>query len=137
MSPRSPTQPKFAAQLVGHWVVERAIVNVRTGQSGEFRGTATITRDSWTEHGRLTFGAYDGPAGRHLKLDGDLVTFADGRPFHRLAQRAEHRCGDDLYVAEYRVLHPDAFDIVWTVTGADKHQRLASAYRRATVTRKF
>jgi hypothetical protein len=133
----SPTQPQFAARLRGDWVITRTILNLRTGERGEFRGTATITDREWSERGRLTFGAYDGPAGRDLKLEGDLVTFADGRPFHRLAPRAEHRCGADLYTAEYRLLSPSAFDVVWTVTGPDKHQRLESAYRRATVTRKF
>jgi hypothetical protein len=118
------------ASLAGRWTVERRIVDLRTGQSGEFRGTATITAHEWTEHGRLRFGAYDGPASRHLKIEGNRVAFADGRPFHTLAPRAEHRCGDDRYTAEYRVLGPDAFDVVWTVTGPNKQQRLESAYRR-------
>jgi hypothetical protein len=134
----SPTQPKFAAQLIGRWVVERRIEDLTTGARGEFRGEATIDADRWVEHGRLKFGAYDGPATRHLRITPDgNVTFDDGRPFHRLAPRAEYRCGEDLYEAEYRVLSPDAFDVVWTVTGPHKHQRLESAYRRATVTRKF
>jgi hypothetical protein len=112
-------------------------VDLETGRAGTFRGTATITRDQWTERGRLTFGAYDGPATRHLKLNGDNVAFADGRPFHTLGPRAEHRCGEDVYEAEYRVLSPDAFDVLWTVIGPAKRLRLASSYRRATVTINF
>jgi hypothetical protein len=134
----SPTQPQFATQLIGHWTITRRLADLRTGDEGHFEGVATIDADRWIEHGHLKFGAYDGPAGRRLRITPDgRVTFDDGRPFHRLAPRAEHRCGEDLYEAEYRVLGPDAFDVVWTVTGPNKHQRLESAYRRATVTRKF
>jgi hypothetical protein len=123
-----------AAELTGRWTVERRVLDRRTGAAGRFHGVATFAPDGrWTEEGTLELGAYRGPARRELAIADGMVRFADGRPFHPLdlsGRPVEHRCGDDRYVGEYRLLGPDALEVVWDVTGPHKHQRIASSYRR-------
>jgi hypothetical protein len=90
----------------------------------------------------MRFGGYDGPAARQLTIvrarDGWTVEFDDGRPFHPLdlaagACAVEHRCGDDLYAGEYRLLDRDALDVRWRVAGPRKDLEIHTAYRRCTV----
>jgi hypothetical protein len=122
------------AELTGRWSIARRVRDLRTGTSGGFRGVATITPDGrWVEEGTLEFGGYRGPARRELRIVDGEVRFADGRSFHTLdltGRPVEHRCGADRYTGELRLRGPDALDVVWEVTGPDKHQRMESAYRR-------
>jgi hypothetical protein len=131
------------ALLSGRWTVHRRLVDLRSGCEGDFAGTASFEPEAdrlqWAEAGRLRFGGHEGPAVRRLSIargpDGWMVEFDDGRPFHPLdlatgACTVEHRCGDDLYAGEYRLLGPDAFDVRWRVTGPRKDQEIHTTYRR-------
>jgi uncharacterized protein DUF6314 len=124
------------AVLAGRWEVRRRLLDLATGAQGEFAGEATIGADgSWTESGRLRFGAYDGAAGRRLWIDGDVVRFEDGRVFHALdlasgSCTVEHLCGDDRYAGEYTLRGPDALDVVWYVAGPRKRLLIDAIYRR-------
>jgi hypothetical protein len=128
--------------LPGAWRVERELEDAGLG-SGRFSGTAEFSPHGeglrWEEEGRMTIGAYDGPARRSLRVmrdkDGWAVRFADGRPFHRLELRDgrasfTHPCGEDHYRGELVVTGPDAFAIEWTVRGPAKAQRLRARYER-------
>jgi hypothetical protein len=127
--------------LTGRWRIERRLIDLDAGIAGDFRGHATFAPADdglgWTEHGRLRLGGHDSEAGRRLAIvptaDGWLVTFEDGRPFHPLdlsGAPVEHRCGDDRYLGEYRVLGPDTLHVTWHVTGPRKDQRIDSSYHR-------
>ena len=131
------------ALLGGCWAVERRLVDVRGGHEGDFAGTASFESDGdrlrWAEAGRMRFGGHDGPATRRLSIARDpggwIVEFEDGRPFHALDLETgvcavEHRCGDDLYAGEYRLLGPDALDVSWRVSGPRKDQEIHTTYRR-------
>jgi uncharacterized protein DUF6314 len=94
------------------------------------------TDGTWTETGRLRFGAYDGEARRVLRVVHGAVEFADGRPFHPLdlsggGCAVEHLCGEDRYAGEYVVLGDGELRVVWRVTGPRKRQLIESLYRRA------
>ena len=123
--------------LVGRWTVHRRLTDLESGLEGDFEGIAEFAADgTWTETGRLRFGAYDGEAGRVLRIVDGAVEFEDGRPFHALdlsrgACAVEHLCGDDRYAGEYAVVGPDALRVVWFVTGPRKRQHIESEYRRA------
>ena len=132
----------LAAFLPGRWRVERRLHDAALGD-GSFRGTATFTPDgdalAWEEAGRMTFGRYDGPARRALRIVPDAggweVRFADGRPFHRLDLEGDrcrfaHACGEDRYAGVLAVRGPDAFEIAWDVSGPGKAQRLVARYVR-------
>ena len=123
--------------------MRRRLLDVQSGREGDFTGTASFEPDGerlrWAEAGRMRFGDHDGPAQRHLSIvpgpDGWTVEFADGRPFHPLdlatgACAVEHRCGDDLYAGEYRLVGPDALDVRWRVSGPRKEQEIHTTYRR-------
>jgi hypothetical protein len=122
------------AELTGRWTIERRVRDLQAGASGRFQGIATITPDGrWVEEGVLELGPYRGPARRELRIVGDEVQFADGRPFHPLdlsGAPVEHVCGDDRYVGRFRRLSADALDVVWEVTGPHKQQRIDTSYRR-------
>ena len=125
------------AFLAGRWTVRRQLTDLETGTEGEFAGIAEFEGDgTWTESGRLRFGAYDGEARRVLRVVDGAVEFEDGRPFHALdlsggTCAVEHLCGEDRYAGEYVVVGPDELRIVWLVTGPRKRQHIESVYRRA------
>jgi hypothetical protein len=134
------------ALLSGRWSVRRRLLDLRSGREGDFTGTASFEPEGgrlrWAETGRMRFGGHEGPAERRLSIvrgpDGWTVEFEDGRPFHPLdlatgACAVEHRCGDDLYAGEYRLLGPDALDVRWRVTGPRKDQEILTTYRRGPV----
>jgi hypothetical protein len=128
------TQP--ITYLAGRWTVRRRLNDLENGVEGTFEGVAEFSADgTWTEIGRLRFGAYDGEARRVLRIVEGAVEFADGRPFHPLdlsggACTVEHLCGDDRYAGEYTVLGPDELRVVWFVAGPRKRQAIETVYRR-------
>ena len=109
-----------------------------------FRGGAEFSREVdglvCAERGRSVFGAYEGAAWRTTlyrltAADTAELSFADGRPFHRLCLatgrcRVRHRCGADEYEGRYRVLSPDQWVVTWRVTGPRKRQIIASRFTR-------
>ena len=128
--------------LLGTWEVERALEDAALG-AGSFRGSATFRTDAdgiaWEEAGTMRLGRYAGPARRELRIapagNGWEVSFADGRPFHRLELsgsgcRMHHPCGADSYDGELELLGPDEFAIRWRVSGPAKAQRLDGRYLR-------
>jgi hypothetical protein len=129
-------------RLTGRWTVERRLRDRRSGQSGEFIGSAAFEPAGdglrWTEQGRVRFAGHEGPAGRRLAIvpagGGWLVQFEDGRPFHRLDLEGgpvEHLCGADRYVGAYRLRDADTLDVRWRVTGPRKDLEIETTYRRA------
>ncbi len=76
----------------------------------------------------------------YVHQDGEiLVTFRDGRPFHRLefdsAQNfltatAVHFCGDDVYRGEYVFHDNDNFSLRWDVKGPRKDYMIETNYVR-------
>ena len=129
--------------LSGRWSVRRRLVDLRSGREGDFAGTASFEPEGdrlrWAEAGRMRFAGHDGPAERRLSIAGGpggwTVEFDDGRPFHPLdlaggTCAVEHRCGEDLYAGEYRLLGADALEVSWRVTGPRKEQEIHTTYRR-------
>jgi hypothetical protein len=134
----------------GRWLVERDLIDFRTGQRGWFRGVARCAELAagqrtpgalgYVEEGELRFGSYRGPASRSLLLlpgpGGSAgVRFADGRPFYRLDLRsgtctAEHPCGQDSYLVTVRVLGPDVYREHWRVTGPGKDYAMTTTLTR-------
>jgi hypothetical protein len=123
--------------LAGRWTVQRRLTDLLAGTEGAFEGVAEFGADgTWTETGRLRFGAYDGEARRVLRVVDGAVEFEDGRPFHPLdlsggACAVEHLCGEDRYIGEYALAGSGELRVVWLVTGPRKHQRIESLYQRA------
>jgi hypothetical protein len=123
--------------LTGRWTVHRRLTDLETATEGTFVGVAEFdAAGTWSETGRLRFGAYDGEARRVLRIVAGAVEFEDGRPFHPLdlsggGCSVEHRCGEDRYAGEYVVVGPDELRVVWLVTGPRKRQVIESEYRRA------
>jgi uncharacterized protein DUF6314 len=134
---RSANLRAVIAFLAGRWTVHRQLTDLASGTAGEFEGVAEFARDgTWTETGRLRFGAYDGEARRVLRIADGAVRFEDGRPFHALdlsggTCAVEHLCGEDRYAGEYVVVGPDELRVVWFVSGPRKRQQIESVYRRA------
>ncbi|MGP1397444.1 MAG: DUF6314 family protein [Inquilinaceae bacterium] len=134
------------AYLIGSWTVERRILDRRPRRRGSFTGRAVFAEDGdglrYRETGRLRIGDHDAPAEQIHRYEfpapsAAAVFFRDGRPFHRLdlttgRARAVHPCHPDLYRARFKVLRPDAWCVLWRVTGPSKRLRLATLYSRQT-----
>jgi len=131
--------------LEGDWHLWRWIVDRRAGQKGRFAGGAAFFADEgqllYREDGRLVIGGHDGSAMQLYTFSFPergraAVSFSDGRPFHDLdltagRWQATHLCDPDRYDGEFTVLGPDAWRVVWKVTGPRKDLTLDSTYRRA------
>lgn len=134
------------AYLTGSWTVERRILDRRLRRHGSFTGRSVFAEDRdedglrYRETGRLRIGDHDAPAEQIHRYafptpSAAAVFFRDGRPFHRLdlatgRARADHACDPDLYRARFKVLGPDAWCVLWRVTGPRKTLRLATTYIR-------
>jgi hypothetical protein len=129
--------------LIGTWTVERRLHDRRSGQAGDFTGTAAFEPDGeglrWVEAGTIRFAAHEGPAGRRLAIvpagGGWVVEFADGRPFHPLdlaGGPVEHLCGADRYAGSYDLRDPDTLEVRWRVTGPHKDLTIETTYRRSS-----
>jgi hypothetical protein len=134
----------FAA---GHWRIERALADQRSGTEGRFTGQAVLSEPGlpgaelcYLETGDLRFGTHTGPATRSLRYqglaDGTVnVRFADGHLFYRLDLRsghctAVHQCRADRYEITYLVLGEDVMEERWRVRGPDKDYRATATLVR-------
>ncbi|MEU8546141.1 DUF6314 family protein [Streptomyces roseoverticillatus] len=137
--------PDAADYLMGQWTVERTLLDLGTGRSGSFRGTAVFrTADDGrvlhTEDGELRWDGTPGRAGRTLVLlpgpDGTCeVTFADGRFFHDLDLRTgawavRHPCAADSYEGAFAAVSRDEWHARWRTTGPAKDHLQRTVYRR-------
>jgi hypothetical protein len=136
-----------AAFLRGTWVIDREIVDERSGVSGTFTGTAAFAADgdlwNWVEAGELQWAAETHRAGRRLlvAVRPDVpsivdVAFADGKFFYRAdlstgSDTFVHGCAPDTYCGSWTVLSPDRFRLTWDVEGPAKRITIRSTYRRA------
>lgn len=139
--------------LLGTWNLDRSIEDRQSGTRGSFHGTAVVAvetgrdraldgRASYDETGELCFGAYTGPASRHLAYavgpDGGavLISFADGRPFIDLDLRSGrshsvHQCRDDRYELTTIVRSHRVVEEHWHVTGPAKDYDAVTTLVRA------
>jgi Family of unknown function (DUF6314) len=132
------------AFLEGEWDLERRLDDRRAGELGRFEGQAVFFADDelllYREDGRLIMGDHSGPA---LQLytyafpekGRAAVDFRDGGRFHDLdlttgQWTATHLCAPDRYDGAFAALGPDAWRVVWRVTGPRKDLILDSSYRR-------
>ena len=136
----------LSAFLEGAWRLSRILDDRRTQQRGRLDGLAVFTpcgaRLIYRERGVLRIGAYQGRAERVYNYAFSApgraeVAFDDGAPFHDLdltggTWSADHRCREDRYHGRFRVLAPDAWEVVWQVAGPRKDQTLTTRYCRKT-----
>lgn len=133
------------AYLEGRWLLERDVVDERTGAVGRFLGEAAFVRDrsgalAYSEDGELLLPGYRGRASRAYRYvaAGErvaLVEFADGRPFHVAALSTEgfatrHRCGEDDYLGCYLLGSERRWSLDWEVRGPAKSLRIDSSFER-------
>jgi len=131
--------------FVGKWSVDRFIDDRYAGQTGSFKGTATLTALSKTalkyvETGKLILGAgFPLSATRDyiwcFGSDRVSVEFSDGRPFHSFFAEGksvgtDHPCGDDFYKVSYDFEAWPNWMAVWTVAGPRKNYTSTTQYSR-------
>lgn len=134
-----------ARDFLGRWELRRTIADHRDGQNGTLAGQAVFAGDDglqlmYEESGTLTL-----ESGATLEAtrqyrwkftpDAVIVTFADGRPFHRFvpsghAAGTDHPCGADFYTVRYDFTRWPDWIAVWTVTGPRKDYVSTSTYQR-------
>ncbi|MFO8126084.1 DUF6314 family protein [Yoonia sp.] len=134
-----------AEDFQGVWALRRTIVDRRDGQNGVLQGQAVFTATDanhliYHETGTLTLeaGATLEATRRYLwefSKGEVVVTFADGRPFHRFvpsghAAGTDHPCGADVYKVRYDFTAWPDWIAVWTVTGPRKEYVSTSTYQR-------
>lgn len=133
------------ADFLGLWRLDRAIDDRLAGTAGRFEGTARFVAQGdgllYREEGTLRLG--DGPplAAHRAYLwrwerDGVLVSFPDGRPFHRFrpegaSEGTDHPCGADLYRVAYDFAAFPRWAAEWRVEGPRKDYRMRSDYAPA------
>ena len=115
--------------LLGAWRFERTIDDrrhaVRGRVTGEMIFTADHDRIRWDETGTLIWSDVSTPVTRTLylaeRIDGWVVTFADGRYFHhwRPDVPVQHPCGADRYAGLIEAA-ADTLMITWDVAGPGK-----------------
>ena len=130
--------------LKGTWKFDRAITGHGSMKgTANFRNTAPETLD-YDESGihAAKGGVVDFYQSYiYVRQDGEiLVTFKDGRPFHRLdfarspenllTATAVHLCGDDVYSGHYVFLDNDNFSLRWDVKGPRKDYMIETTYVR-------
>ena len=139
------------AFLLGTWDIARTIEDHHRGIIGSLVGRAEVRvipagRDgvvrqaSYTEHGVLRHGDYQGEARRQLRLTEAnkstvMLFFANGRPFADLDLSAGtwesiHLCGPDRYEITTIVLSHDLVHERWKVRGPRKNYDAATNLKR-------
>ena len=137
------------AYLEGSWTLIREVGDRRTGDRGRFTGRAVFSRAGTgligREEGIFRFRFYDGVVTRAYRYRFSVpsaaeVHFDHGGFFHRLDLSsgdwaAEHFCGADRYLGNFRADGADLWRVVWDVTGPAKDHRIASRFARAQASR--
>jgi hypothetical protein len=136
------TSPSGAAAFAGRWKLRRDIRH-GDGLTGQFEGTAEIAPAgpglyTYDEEGMLKLGDSDALRGTRRYLwrasDGAIdISFADGRPFHRLdlgGLRPEtvHLCSPDRYAVAYDFTAWPEWSARWRVEGPRKDYVMTSHY---------
>ena len=129
--------------LRGNWSVNRVIDDRHAVQTATFTGSASFTATgtdlAYLETGELALGSATMKAERRYTwtchANRACVTHADGSPFHTFTlsdgrAKAEHLCGEDLYLGAYRFEAQDAWRVTWTVSGPRKDYTATTMYRR-------
>ena len=134
------------AAFTGDWVLERAIEDVRAGETGTLAGTARFTPGegglAYLEEGTLALGGRPAVAAsrRYLWREAGAsaieVRFADGRFFHRFyadedAPAAVHDCAPDQYRVRYDFARWPRWTAEWRVRGPRKDYVMVTTYRPA------
>lgn len=136
--------PDLRAFLSGSWRLDRRIDDRRLERRGRMQGNAEFTDQAcglhYREAGGLCFGDFAGTATRDYRYrfpgPGHAeVLFDDGRFFHDLdlgtgVWKAAHACGDDHYGGTFRATGPDAWAVLWQISGPRKDLVLVTRYRR-------
>lgn len=127
--------------FLGHWQLERKIVDVFSKTDARFSGTAQIfdegARWIYRETGKLTMkDAKPMTAERRYIWQADAegvdIHFEDGRFFHRLKcagdAEAAHWCDPDQYDVVYDFAYWPEWQNTWHVRGPKKNYAMTSAY---------
>lgn len=134
----------LARFLVGEWRLRRRLVSLEPVMSGTAEGMACFEPRpeglAYYEAVDVDYADHEGPATRayryHLSQPWCArVHFEDGRFFHAFdlrdgRWRAEHRCGDDVYLGGFRVLRAGLWIARWRVFGPRKDLRISTLYER-------
>lgn len=137
------TEPQSIAAFEGRWRIARRIEDQRAGQVLEATGYAALQQgeNALTYDEELTLNV-PGQAPmtatrRYLwqaQADQIRICFEDGRYFHSLelgVQRSQdhHDCPPDSYDAAYDFTDwPQAWRVIWTVSGPRKSYVMTSVY---------
>ncbi|MEQ3626491.1 MAG: DUF6314 family protein [Celeribacter sp.] len=130
-------------RFAGLWHLSRRIEDARADSTGSFEGVARLTQDKaglrYVESGTLSLpGAAPMQASRTYlwRAIGPriAVLFADGRPFHDFAPKADvaeaaHWCDPDEYHVRYAFHDWPNWQSEWQVKGPRKSYRMLSRYR--------
>jgi hypothetical protein len=133
------------ADFAGSWLLRRQIDDRLSKQTGEFSGTAVLSKNAggglnYHETGTMVLG--NGPAmtaerrySWTFAADHIDVAFDDGRAFHRFVPSGhvagtDHPCGADFYTVRYDFTDWPRWSAVWTVTGPRKDYVSVSQYER-------
>ena len=138
------TSIRTLVDFAGLWTLQRQINDHRSGTSGVFNGTASLTPVNnglaYLETGSLQMEGHP-PMTAERKYewidDGPCiqVLFEDGRIFHRFDPNAprpcaEHFCDPDQYRATYDFGSWPEWTTIWDVVGPRKSYQLTSRYSR-------
>lgn len=126
--------------LAGTWRFDR-VVEDRLGPARRVTGTTELVveeahRVRWSESGTMTWDGGETPVFRNLfveqRPDGWWVTFEDGRDFHpwSVGQTVVHPCGADTYEGRIDVRPPEAWTVVWVVSGPAKDYTMTTRLTR-------
>lgn len=139
------TSPAGAAAFAGRWSMTRDIIH-GDGLTGRLVGEAVIAPTGpglwrYSESGELTLGASE-----PFRATRDYlwraaekaidVSFADGRPFHRIELSAltpatVHLCDPDRYAVAYDFTLWPEWSARWQVEGPRKDYTMTTTYRPA------
>lgn len=133
-------------RLLGEWVLEREIVDRRSGMRSFASGRAKLTRErqdliTWHEDVLLSYRQSELAAHRNLRVELDdmglwQVKFEDGRPFHPWSpgDTVTHHCGADTYKGVIDLIGTadkiSSWQTIWSVRGPEKDLSIRTRLRK-------